>query len=151
MALRLVPYALRPDEEAGRGTPDVVVNYAANLDPLPGDSKISALPNPPAAGLPGAQLKPLVLEIVVRPAIVTNENGDEVLTFALDARLPQETREVPHRIEPHNAMSPWAHDMSSDVVNECVARVRNATPKNRYQRILDLADAMMAPLDAKDG
>ena len=149
MALRLVPYAMRPEpeERAEDESSPVVVNYAANLDPLPEGTDVSDLPEPPVATLPGAALPSLVIEITVQPMVVNDDNGNEVLTFALDARLPAELGSHELQSEPEDPLSTWAHDLKSDAVDDCVSRVRNAAPEDRYQRLLDLADAMMAPLE----
>lgn len=150
MALRLVPYAMRPEPAEGgeHEAVPVVVNYAANLDPMPEGTDVSELPNPPTATLPGAALPPLVVEITVQPMVVNDENGNEVLTFALDARLPHESAAGELQAEPPDSPSPWAHDLGSAAVEDCVSRVRDAAPEDRYQRLLELADTMMAPLDS---
>jgi hypothetical protein len=147
MALRLVPYAMRSEVEEGDEMPAVAVNYAATLDPLPDDTSVGDLPDPPAAGLPGAQLQPLALEVVIQAAVVNDENGNEVLTFALGARLPEQSAAASQQPASQEALSPWTHDMSSEAVYENVARIRSAPSEDRYYHILELADAMMAPLD----
>lgn len=152
MVLRLVPYAMRADraDDVGDDKPPVIVNYAANLDHLPDGAKISDLPIPPAANLPGAPLPPLAVEIIVQPIVTTDADGNDVLTFSLNAQLPGHLGEGSEEAEPQEPLSPWKHDMHSDAVNECVVRVRSAAPNDRYQRLTELADAMMAPLGSQE-
>ena len=147
MALRLVPYAIRPGQDERAGSPAVVVNYSASFDPLPAGTDFTDLPAPPAADLPGAQLAPLALEIIVRPGIAVDENGNEVLTFSLDSQVQDYMAAGPEQVETQTSLSPWAHDLNSDTIGERVARVHAAEPDERLQRILELADAMMAPLE----
>ena len=149
MALRLVPYAIRSGAGERDAAPSVVVNYAANFHPLPGGTDISDLPDPPAADLPGAPLQPLAVEIAVQPIVTNDENGNEELSFSIDALVPCNPNVEKDQAAAQTALSPWKHDVSSDLVNECIARVQDAGPGDRYQRILELADAMMAPLDPK--
>lgn len=152
MVLRLVPHALRTEKEHGdaEGKPPVIVNYAANLDPLPEGMSIRDLPDPPAANIPGAPLQALAIEIAVRPIVTTDENGDEVLTFSLNASLPGVTASARQQAEVPESSTPWNHDMHSEAVKECVARVQGAAREDRYQRLIELADTMMAPLDSQE-
>ncbi len=151
LALRVVPYAQQAAESADE-SPAVFVNYAGHLDPLPEGLELQDLPEVPTAATDGEQLPPLSVVVGVQPTVWTDDSGNRQITFSVSARLPHETA-LQQTNEPAEAsagirLSPWPRDVDSPAVNAAAAQVREASSDERYQRLLELIDVMVAPTEA---
>lgn len=141
LAVRLVPYV---QQVAGDGVPQVIVNYAGHLDPLPDGLDLDDLPDVPQAATDGEQLPPLAVEIAIQPTVWTEAN-ERRITFSVNARLPQETNDQP--APELGNVKPWPHDIDSPAVKAAAVRVHEAEAGERHQRLLEMIDVMVFSAD----
>jgi hypothetical protein len=104
-------------------------SYAVWVNPLPEGSDASTLPPPPGATLPGEPLSPLFAVVRLSPVLL---QGDKHV--ALWASLTQ-----PTNVE---APPPPPLDSKSEAANAAAAAVHAAPVESRYQRLLELAQAV---------
>ncbi len=147
LALRLVPY-VQQTEDSTDESPAVIVNYAGHLDPLPAGSDVHDLPDVPVAATDGEQLPPLSVVVGVQPTVWTDDSGNRQITFSVSARLPQETAMQQADGSAGMRLSPWPHDVDSSTVSAAAAQVHDADASERYQRLLELIDVMVAPTES---
>lgn len=144
LALRLVPY-LQQNIDATAEIGKFVINYAGHLDQLQADSDFSDLPAVPEAAVPGQALPPLGVVVAVQPHTWTDANGNQQITFSVNARLPQDIAVAPVADTGSNTLSPWRHNTSSAEVEKAATEVLTANTQSRRQKILALIDAMVTP------
>ncbi len=143
LALRLVPYVQQAAASTGEA-PEIVVNYAGHLDPLPGDADLEDLPQVPEAVTDGQQLPPVSIVVSVQPTAWTDDTGNQQMTFSVSARLPQDGVDADSGNRTEVRLSPWRHDVDSPDVRAAAERVRNAQADDRYHRLRELIDVMVA-------
>ncbi len=149
IALRLVPYVQHAPPSTG-DAPEVIVNYAGHLDPLPGCVELGDLPEVPAAVTDGQQLPPVSVVVGVQPTVWTDDAGNRQMTFSVSARLPQDGVNEDVGDSTDVRLSPWRHDVDSSEAKSAADRVREAEPGDRYRRLRDMVDVMVgSPGDAR--
>lgn len=147
LVLRLVPYVQQFSTTTGE-VPDVIVNYAGHLDPLPEGTEIGDLPDVPTTMSDGQRLPALAVIVGIQPTVWTDDAGNRQITFSVGAQLPQEAA-ADHAAETSDTgLSPWRHDVDSSAVEAAAKEVHGAKPGGRYERLRDLIDVMVAPADA---
>ena len=144
LALRLVPYAQQAAGPTG-DAPEIIVNYAGHLDPLPEGAGLDDLQEVPQAVTDGQQLPPVSVVVSVQPTVWTDDAGNQQMTFSVSAQLPQDAVEQPSGEVPDVSLSPWRHDLESPAVKAAADNVQVAEESDRYQRLRELIDAMVTP------
>jgi hypothetical protein len=137
LALTVVP-CLRVDDAGSRR-----YSYAVWVSPLAEGADPASLPPPAGVVLPGEPMVPFHVVIQLSAMEIADSFGRPQVGLSASLRqssnimgpAPPESAGIP-------GTSPFASDLHSERVEAAVARVRNATREQRYDRLIDLIGAL---------
>jgi hypothetical protein len=137
LALTLVPCA---QYENGRLS---AIAYAVWVNPLPAGADPASVAPPQGAALPGQPLSPLHAVIQVSAVQLPDRDGKPQVGLSASLRQSSNVSAPP---PPESAgmpsEPPFGSDLESAEVRSAVAAVRNAASADRYDRLIDLIQAL---------